>query len=54
MIPDSLLFWFPKIKNLTIPQPRTSIRTLSKSELSRFSSWIEGQDSEEITQISAI
>lgn len=51
MIPDSLLFWFLKIKNLNIPQPRTSIRTLSKSELSRFSSWIEGQASEEITQV---
>ncbi len=51
MLKDSLLFWFPKIRNLPIPQPKTSIRTLSEREKSQFGNWIEGQDSKEITQV---
>lgn len=33
MIPDSFLFWYPKIRKLDIPQPRTEILLLTKKEL---------------------
>ena len=33
MIKDSLLFWYPKIKDLPIPQPKTEIIMLTKNEL---------------------
>lgn len=51
MLKDSLLFWYPLIKDLPIPIPKTSIRTLAEREKSQFGNWIEGQDSKEITQV---
>ena len=34
MIRDSMLFWYPKVKDLPIPQPKTEILKLSKEERS--------------------
>ncbi len=48
---DSLLFWYPLIQDLLIPQPKTSMRTLSEREKSQFGNWIEGQPSKEITHV---
>ena len=33
---SSMLYWYPRIKNLEIPQPKTEIYQLKKSELSSF------------------
>ena len=33
LIKDSFLFWYPKVKDLPIPQPKTEIVLLTKKEL---------------------
>lgn len=35
-LPDSMLYWFPLIKDLDIPQPRTEVIPLTRKELDIF------------------
>ena len=33
---DSMLFWYPKIKDLSIPQPKTEILIIEPKDLSKL------------------